>query len=331
MRYVVDINQKHASEIEALVKVGAYKDFAQFINVAIENQIFIENQDTTIRKDNIPSIGITPSQWPIGSEPKFVSPANFNQLPYFPSGVEEKDCWLWGQINKIFPVKVALRTLYSELGSNEWIPFEDFSKGAVRLASSLRTNIKKQEEILGKGRDERVSTGLPEENDFNSGQRYKNQFIGYFRSDNKIDGALASLRFANLKKDKDKVYIGITKPGYEFAKLDNPVIRMESFDYSLTEEEINYYIRHIAEYVKGEYNAVIWLLQKLSSGISDREELNNVLKKEYLNKWGEISDAMINTQRAGLMARMYELRLIDKEKNGLNVIYRISEKGKRYI
>ena len=43
MRYVVDITQKQAEEIESFIKKGKYNSFAQFITTAVENQIYIEN------------------------------------------------------------------------------------------------------------------------------------------------------------------------------------------------------------------------------------------------------------------------------------------------
>ena len=46
---------------------------------------------------------------------------------------------------------------------------------------------------------------------------------------------------------------------------------------------------------------------------------------------GGASDAVINTQRAGLMSRMYELGLYKKEKDANKVFYSITETGKKYI
>jgi len=58
--------------------------------------------------------------------------------------------------------------------------------------------------------------------------------------------------------------------------------------------------------------------------------LNSELNKEFAELWGA-SDAVVNTQRAGLMARMFELGLLEKEKNGIYVTYHISEFGKSFL
>ena len=45
MRYVIDITQKQAEEIESFIKKGKYNSFVQFITTAVENQIYIENSE----------------------------------------------------------------------------------------------------------------------------------------------------------------------------------------------------------------------------------------------------------------------------------------------
>ena len=53
--------------------------------------------------------------------------------------------------------------------------------------------------------------------------------------------------------------------------------------------------------------------------------------EDYIGEIWSASDAVINTQRAGLMARMFELGLIEKKKMGVRVFYNISEKGKIFL
>ncbi len=151
------------------------------------------------------------------------------------------------------------------------------------------------------------------------------------RKDGTLDGAMPYLRFVNLNKDeKGKVLIGLTDPGLNFAKLNNPVLDFADFEKSLNENEADFYIDHISKNVQGERNATKWLLYKLAIGLKDREEINNELKREFGQIWGA-SDAVINTQRAGLMSRMFELGLIEKEKEGIKVIYNISNRGMRFL
>jgi len=159
----------------------------------------------------------------------------------------------------------------------------------------------------------------------------KGHFLAYMRKDGILDGAMPCLRFVNLKRnERGKVFIGLTEAGLIFAKLENPVIDQQNFERSFNEKEIDFYLTHIFKNVKGENSAIKWLLRKLIEGIVVREDINNELKKEFSQVWNA-SDAVINTQRAGLMARMYELGLIEKKKMGINVRYNITDKGKNFL
>jgi len=115
-----------------------------------------------------------------------------------------------------------------------------------------------------------------------------------------------------------------------FAKLDNPVIDRQDFEKSFNEKEVDFYLDHISKNVKGESSAMKWLLQKLTNGLKEREEINKELEKEFGQIW-KASEAVINTQRAGLMARMFELGLIEKEKDGVKVSYNISNQGRIFL
>ena len=336
MRYIIDLTQNHANEIESLIKKGKYQSFAQFINAAVENQIYIEkselemegvddekNQDSEERSVDL-SIPDT--------LPQTVSSPNFSQLACYARKVEEEKCWLWGQTNKIFPVKFGLRALLNLIGSEEWLDLGLFRDKAADTAFTFGQRILKYEDAKNKKRDERISAGFPTgKEEFKSKTRYKSHFLAYIRKDGKLDGALAFLRLVNLSKNNNgNALIGLTDAGLRFAQLKNPVLDRHHFDISLGEEEIFFYLDHISENVKGEFEAIKWLLEKLENGLIHREEINRELKEEYGDVWGA-SDAVINTQRAGLMARMIELDLIDRVRKGIRVYYYISDRGKAFL
>lgn len=347
MRYVIDITQKQAEEIENFIKKGRYNSFAQFITTAVENQIYIEKSeiheekfesrnkrnenvaqpDLNIRSENRISIA------EIKSQPKPVSMPTFQQLSCFTQKFEEDKCWLWGQINKIFPMKIGLRVLYATLDSEQWTDLEEYRNKAGDIAAEFGTTIRRYEDKKNKMRDEKISAGLPGEKEFKSKVRYKSHFLAYMRKDGTLDGAMPYLRFVNLNKDeKGRILIGLTEPGLNFAKLDNPVLDLVDFEKSFNEKEVDFYLDHISKNVKGEHSAIKWLLNILSNGLKEREEINKELKKEFGQIWGS-SDAVFNTQRAGLMARMFELDLIDKDKKGVgpSVIYKITDHGKKFL
>lgn len=348
MRYLVDLTQKQADEITKLINVGKYQTVAQFILTAIENQIYIENTDSepissieAARKDsNILNksdlVVIKDSRnialVEIKSQPKTVTAPTFSELAASLYKAEEENCWLWGQTNKILPVKIGLRVLYAIIGTEQWLDLEEYREKAANIAAGFGTVIRKYEDKKNKIRDERISAGLPDEKEFKSKFRYKGHFLAYMRKDGKLDGAMPFLRFANLSKDeKGRVFIGLTEPGLNFARLENPVIDRIDFEESFSEREIDFYLDYISKNVKGETSAIKWVLNKITNGINDRNSINKELSREIAPSWGETSEAVVNTQRAGLMARMFELGLIGKDKKGINVVYTITELGNKFL
>jgi len=348
MRYIVDLTQKQSDEIAKLINAGKYQTVAQLISTAIENQIYIESSEELSqhawfeKKESSvlgkPDIVITNENKKImlveiKNQPQTVPMPSFHDLAASLYEAEEEKCWLWGQTNKILPVKIGLRVLYAIMDSEQWIDLEEYRNKAADIAAGFRTMIRKDEDKKNKTRDERISAGLPEERKFKSKTRYKGHFLAYMRrKDGKLEGAMPFLRFVNLNKDeKGRIYIGLTGSGLNFARLENPVIDHNDFEKSFTEKEIDFYLNHISRNVKGESSAIKWILHKLVSGVVERGKINKELIKEFGYIWGDASDAVINTQRAGLMARMFEMGLIEKKKLGINVTYKISSLGEIFL
>lgn len=373
MRYIVEVSESRADAINSLISGGRYKSVGQFIATAIENQIYLEesepttkgvtstaNTDKSSRSDHRrharlfepkPLTIIKKSHDESGypetntsvilklpiqkAWPATVSMPRFDQLASYLSQNGENNAWLWGQINKILPVKVGLRVLYLLLvDSGESVELEEFRDKAADVAFALGDMIREQEDKRGKKRDERISAGLPTGDEpFKSKTRYKSHFLGYMRKDSRLDGAMSLLKLVNMHKDsRGRVLIGVTEAGADFARLENPPIDLSDLEHSLAQKEVEFYLQHIQKNVPGEFQAIQWLLKTISGGITLREEINKKLKEKMGNVW-RASDAVINTQRAGLSSRASELGLIDTEKsgNGAGVIYRITDRGKTFL
>ncbi|MCL5985955.1 MAG: hypothetical protein M1371_05235 [Actinobacteria bacterium] len=342
MKYVIDINKHKTEKIENFIKKGDYDSFAQFINVAIENQIFIEESESQIIDENLKDKKLTNilnnndyfkefDIRKVWSQPKMVSIPDSKNIAGIPDVINEERYWLWGQINKIFPIKIGLRVLFVLLDDEQWVELEIFRDKASVVASEIASEIRKYESKKMKNREEKISVGLPDGRSYKSITRYKSHFLAYMMGNGKFDGAMSFLRFVNLLKDeKGRVMIGITTPGISFVKMENPVIDNNNFEQSLSASEIDLYLEHINKYVRGEVCAIKWLLSTLNRGITEREPLNNEIKKEFGTLWNS-SDDVINTQRAGLMARMYELGLVSKKKKGVKVNYFVSDFGKMVL
>lgn len=349
MRYIIDLSQNHVNEINSLISEGKYQSFTQFIATSVENQIHIEKTELEEESSEEASNIITEKGTPYHKKrysvqesaldlsvpttfPGAVPPPAFSQLACSLEEAEEEKCWLWGQTNKIFPVKLGLRALLRSIDSTEWIDLQPFRNKAAEIAWAYGEKIGSYEDKKNKKRDEKISAGLPMgEEEFKSKMRYKAHFLASIRKDEKLDGAMPFFRFANLtRKGNGNVLIGLTQAGLHFARLENPVVDYSDFDKSLSEKEIRFYLTHISENVKGEFAAMKWLLQKLADGIIHIEQINRVLKEEFGDVW-RASDAVINTQRAGLMARMIELGIINRVRKGIRVYYYVSDSGKTFL
>lgn len=346
VRYLVDVTQKQADEISKLIQLGKYQTIAQFISTAVENQIYLENftelpQQIDLEKKNdeiFANLHVEINKEvknmmlnEIQSEPKTVSMPVFSALSASLSNIDEKNCWLWGQIDKILPIKIGLRVLYSIMGTEQRRDLEEFREKATGIAAWFGSEIRKYENNTKKTRNEKISVGLPKGEEFKSKLRYKSQFLAYMRKDGRLDGAMPFLRFVNLTKDeKGKILIGLTEAGSNFAKLENPVIDHHDYGKSFNESEIDFYMEHISREIMGEKSAVKWLLSKLISGVTEREAMNEELKRDFGQIWNT-SDKVINTQRSGLIGRMFELGLVNKEKTGIRVKYFITLRGEFYL
>lgn len=373
MRYIVDVSEHRAEIINQLLHEGRYKSVGQFIATAIENQIYVEGAEawpksaaqTEIVDDSIgrqhrkparlfeaKPLAITKkshddSGYPDTSTavnlelpdtktlPPTMAMPKYDQLVAALSPNDENNAWLWGQINKILPVKLGSRILYLLLvDSGKSIELEQFRNRAAEVAFAFGEMIREYENKKGKKRDERISAGLPGGDEpFKSKTRYKTHFLGYMRKDGKLDGAMCGLKLINMHKDdRGRVLIGLTEAGVDFARLHNPSMDLHDLDHSLAKDEVEFYLEHVQKNVPGEFQALQWLLTTISEGTTAREEINRQLKEKMGQIW-KTSDAVISTQRAGLSSRASELGLIDTEKsgNGAGVIYRLTDRGKTFL
>src|SRR4030067_2155963 len=163
MRYIIDISQSQAKQIEALIETLRYESVNQFVSVAVENQLDIEKleitkpetETTTKRKPFIkqayhdargfPEEEIEISL-PIPDDlPNPVTPPIFSDLASCQNNIMEGNCWMCGQINRIFPVKLALRFLLNRITSEQWIDLEKFKEEAAKIAIEIGTAIKSYE------------------------------------------------------------------------------------------------------------------------------------------------------------------------------------------
>ena len=216
----------------------------------------------------------------------------------------------------------------------EYFPeLSDFTDKVTNVALSFRHQLAKLDRTDRRSFGELLSASFPT-HDEKSVKRFVNHYMLYLRtSDMALLGMMPELKLINVKSDENgKVRIGLTNFGSEFALLENPAIDLNKPE-SLSGDEINFLINHIADNLPAEYEHMICALTAIEEGKKTRHELNAVLKEYYLKyrKNTEWSDTVVNTMRSGLISRLNELGLVKREKFGKNVRYHMTDAGKKYI
>ena len=346
MRYIIDIPKHLLNEIRKVLEKGEYNNINELIITAIENQLTLEAGEV-IQEDLFSKTVKKPKYIPKEAPEKEAekdyskwlaigSISNIKTLP-LPEikdlehpDPKYKDYWLWGQINRIFPVKVGLRILINmQQEKGDFILLRDFNKQAAEIARGFGLQLEKIDSQLNRRRDERVSTALPiGENKEKAVSRYKGHFLAFKRPIGILDGAMARLKFVNIQSRNEKeAIIGLTKVGLEFAKLKNPILDegLQS-EKTLSVEEADFYLTHIRNQVPEELNPIKTILHIIKNGASTITEIDREIKK-IKPGW---TDVVITTQRSGALGRMNELGLLEKNKSGVKVTYKISERGKNY-
>jgi len=338
MKYIANLPEYLVAKIRSLIEKGEYEDIASFLITAAENQLFLEYKDEekpareSSEDAKKESMDILSSRDFTGIETTCVpSP---EQYLYPDVENEEKLGPFWGQINRIFPMKIGLRVLANMLKSTgEYTSLVDFQEKAVSIACLHGLGLWRQDKKQGRSWNNSRSVGLPiDENEEKGKQRYKTHFLAYMRKDGVMEGGLGRLKFVNLKRDAQRnELVGITREGLDFASLENPVLdHSDTGKRTLSEEEREFYIKHVHHNIPGESQAMTRILKYISSGISiGPEELNNRLKRDYADYgW---SEAVLNTNRSGLVSRLHELGLIEKIRKGKEVTYALSSQGSVWL
>lgn len=347
MKLLIDLPSNQFSRIQKLLDTGSYASVDLFITTAVENQFHLENDPSAptidhpmakmgnskkTNQDNIEDENFNLLAPPNGESEKTVEPPSWNQLI---SGSEqntvEGDAWLLGLCNRIFPVKVALRILANLLNSGNSILLDDYLSKATTIARKYGYWLSQYED---KKRGEKLSAAFPIGNEKSKSEnRFRSIFLISVRSESgNFDGMLAKLKFANIKKENNLLRPYLTKAGLEFSKLKNPVIDSKDFTSSLSQEEKEFYLSHCKTNVPGEFNALTWFLKKIRDGVNNSDLINRAIQTDWVktkkNSW---SVAMINTQRAGVTSRLFELGLINKIPRGREVTYYLTKFGDAFL
>lgn len=349
VKVVIEVPDPLVERIRLAVESGEYDDVREFVSNALEQQLEEEETDQEEIKtlQEVVATGDTARSPTPSSEPEDIEISDaastgddasrrarlinqstpsierrqYDDLVTVPRpDAERLDAGpLWGQYNRLFPVKLVVRCLVNELASEDsdsssgWINLPPFAKQVAETARTVGQGVEEFDEQFGRKRGEKLATGLPVGEDAEkSMDRFRTHFVGRAEHGGELTGAPPHLLLVNMVQE-ERGQIGVTDAGREFASLRNPLLdRGFDEDKSLSSDERRFYVTHVRESRPEEYEA----MQKVAQAIEEGDQRPDALtaRVAYLDPtW---SNSQTKTIRAGLTSRMYELGLVDRRRVG---------------
>ena len=344
LRRILDIDPQLELKIQEIIRAKGFPDFHHFATVALENQVAWETGDITgngVTNTLDLQISQLNKAVPPGNEALEAAltanenllrmPSQEPKLSHLPLP-ENADSILWGQYYRFLPVKVGVRVLLN-MYTEHFPELRDFTEKVTNVALTLRHQLAKLDRMDRRSFGELLSATFPT-NDEKSVNRFVNQYMLHLRtSDMTLLGMMPELKLINVKSDGEGIArIGLTNFGSQFALLQNPAIDLTKPE-SLSGDEINFLLNHIADNLPAEFEHMTIALKAIEDGKKTRDDLNAALKGYYshYHKGSEWSYTVVNTMRSGLFSRLNELGLVKREKHGKYIRYHITDHGKKYV
>jgi len=355
--FTVDAGAKIA--LDNLVNSGMYKDMSEAICVSLINHDIIQREaqhngtlqitradllderssfvqgsglerphviasDATARKRSIPDIFRLPHANVAADE--------------FPVVADDIDAdsltspkqWLFGQYNKLLPIKATLRALVNLCSRDRHgVPITEAVRKISSEALMLGDYLEELDARRGASRENGLATAFPTASGSGSpGQsRFANQFVVSVSADGTATGFPIALRLAGYSNGKTP-RLNLSRQGAAFALLENPVLdrTLGAEQDKFSSAELSFLISHILTYVPEERVAFKIVLGALSKGATTPKALDAFLYKNNGDR--SMTAAFLSLQRSGVIARLVDLQLVERARDGTRVNYVITESGK---
>lgn len=369
-----DCSVKTKKRIEDLLAAGGYGNVSELISVAVENQALLEarlgNGDALTIDQKLSRPDLVENGRPSGSKKKKRSARGsktdvggavrgqaeggaalflleglekishpHSPLPddyWMPGMVVPLDRWIFGQHNKLLPVKASCRGLAHLLRHEPKGVYCDAA--ANRLADEaviLGDLLVQCDGQHDTDRDRALSTAFPSSAD-HSGKarvRYANQFVASVNKHGQVSGALIDFKFINYKPGRNP-RLSLTDKGWEFALMRNPILdgSCQADSVKFSEEEVSFFLDHIVSNVRAEDFAYCAILQAISDGANTPELLDKVLRESVPEERSQrVTSSFLSSQRSGAISRMSDLGLVERVREGVRVTYLATEFGRSFL
>lgn len=345
MRVVVEIPPDLVDDIRSAVGSGNYESPDEFLEQALRTQLELESgqQETLQTFNDAIADGVdsgddrktiqerSNSRPPQSDEDEAkledLSLRDFDVETVPPPSPDRIDRGpLWGQYNRIFPMKLVVRRLAIVLHETGEVgaPYEEFREETATVARAYGFRLEEADEKLERGRGEKFSAAFPTGDKVErSLDRFETHFVGQLDQSGNLTGALPNLQFVDV--DAESETFGLTSAGSTFAQIENPLLDEDiESESSLSRAERRFYLNHVASEHEAEAEAMQVVAEAIANGINRPDPLSE--------RVGELSDdwstAQASTIRSGLVGRMYELGLVTRKRVGSRGVgYELTELG----
>jgi hypothetical protein len=243
--------------------------------------------------------------------------------------------WIFGQYNRLLPVKASCRALAHLLdGKPNGVSLDEAASRISEEALTLGSFLAHRDMQNGTKRDEALSTAFPspDRESEKSRLRYSNQFVASISKQGKVSGLLMDLKLINHTGTKNP-RVKLTEAGWDFAKLRNPVFDGDTpgTTRKFTAEERSFLLNHISSSVPAEDFAYRTIIAAVDGGAQTPDKLDAALQ-EHVSQDADrgLTKSFLASQRSGAVSRMADLELITRERDGVKVFYVVTDLGKQY-
>jgi hypothetical protein len=234
---------------------------------------------------------------------------------------------LWGQVNRLFPMKLAVRWLMNANaveGNSKWMKLDALNDRLADDSAAVGSLLEAADVAHGRKRDEVLATGLPRRGNAPSRDRFLSQFVARTTRAGEIyPGAICQYVLAAFDGDR----LALTDLGVAMAFLPNPVLDggvtgAHSATKTLSEQECNFFVRNVLPFVPGELHDFRLGLKAVSAGKATPDDLLAAIGEQFKDQW---SPVMVRTHVSGAVARMVEMGLVRRRWEGRHVIYEVTD------
>lgn len=235
---------------------------------------------------------------------------------------------IWGQVNRLLPIKMGCRWLMVANGERTtWLTLPTLADRMADDAATLGSALELDDLSSDRKRDELFATGLPRKGNTSSRDRFLSQYIARVRRAGEIyPGALCQYALAFFDGD----HLTLTELGIEMALLKSPVLDgdWDAATSTLSDEEREFFARRVLPYVPGELSDFSAAIRAVSEGNSTPADLQRALSRRFEERWSAV---MIRTHVSGVVARLVEMGLLRRCWEGRNVRYELATLSQEVI